>query len=752
MTQNLNLKLQGMSCAACAHQIETALQSVVGVEQSAVNFSAEMATVRYNPQQATLEAILAAVSEAGYSASPIFSSDSLAEAAEAEQTERAIATRKLLQKVWVAGGISLVLVIGSLPMMLGQSAGLVGILHHPWLQLVLAIPVQFWCGASFYRRTWQTFKHGSATMDTLIVLGTSAAFFASLFATIWPQVFLSQGLHPQIYYETSCVVITFILLGRFFEQRARSETSAALRHLIGLQPRTARILRNDQIAEIPIESVQLGDVLVVKPGETIPLDGTIAHGTSTVDESMVTGESIPIAKKPGDEVVGATLNQTGSFQFHVTRVGNDTVLAQIVKLVRQAQGSKPPIQHLADRVTGVFVPGVLAIALLTFLLWMLFSHNLTLALNATVGVLIIACPCALGLATPTSVMVGTGCGAEQGILFKGGESLELIQRIDTIVLDKTGTLTEGKPTVTDFVSVAGFEPNQELELLKSVAAVETLSEHPLADAVVRYAATQLELSSDIAWPSVQYFQAIAGSGAIGQVGAHLVHIGQRQWLESMDIETVLPQTQPWEASGKTVVWIAIDQQLRGAMAIADALKSTSKEAVQRLKQMGFEVIMLTGDRRKTAEAIALAAGIQTVLANVKPDGKAAQINTLQQQGKRVAMVGDGINDAPALAQADVGIAIGTGTDVAIAASDITLMSGDLRGLVTAIQLARATMRNIRQNLFFAFIYNVLSIPIAAGILYPAFHWLLNPMLAGAAMALSSVSVVANALRLKRLRL
>jgi P-type Cu+ transporter len=522
--------------------------------------------------------------------------------------------------------------------------------------------------------------------------------------------------------------------------------------LIGLQPRTARILRNDQIAEIPIESVQLGDVLVVKPGETIPLDGTIAHGTSTVDESMVTGESIPIAKKPGDEVVGATLNQTGSFQFHVTRVGNDTVLAQIVKLVRQAQGSKPPIQHLADRVTGVFVPGVLAIALLTFLLWMLFSHNLTLALNATVGVLIIACPCALGLATPTSVMVGTGCGAEQGILFKGGESLELIQRIDTIVLDKTGTLTEGKPTVTDFVSVAGFEPNQELELLKSVAAVETLSEHPLADAVVRYAATQLELSSDIAWPSVQYFQAIAGSGAIGQVGAHLVHIGQRQWLESMDIETVLPQTQPWEASGKTVVWIAIDQQLRGAMAIADALKSTSKEAVQRLKQMSFEVIMLTGDRRKTAEAIALAAGIQTVLANVKPDGKAAQINTLQQQGKRVAMVGDGINDAPALAQADVGIAIGTGTDVAIAASDITLMSGDLRGLVTAIQLARATMRNIRQNLFFAFIYNVLSIPIAAGILYPAFHWLLNPMLAGAAMALSSVSVVANALRLKRLRL
>jgi P-type Cu+ transporter len=340
MTQNLNLKLQGMSCAACAHQIETALQSVVGVEQSAVNFSAEMATVRYNPQQATLEAILAAVSEAGYSASPIFSSDSLAEAAEAEQTERAIATRKLLQKVWVAGGISLVLVIGSLPMMLGQSAGLVGILHHPWLQLVLAIPVQFWCGASFYRRAWQTFKHGSATMDTLIVLGTSAAFFASLFATIWPQVFLSQGLHPQIYYETSCVVITFILLGRFFEQRARSETSAALRHLIGLQPRTARILRNDQIAEIPIESVQLGDVLVVKPGETIPLDGTIAHGTSTVDESMVTGESIPIAKKPGDEVVGATLNQTGSFQFHVTRVGNDTVLAQIVKLVHKAQS--PP--------------------------------------------------------------------------------------------------------------------------------------------------------------------------------------------------------------------------------------------------------------------------------------------------------------------------------------------------------------------------------------------------------------------------
>jgi P-type Cu+ transporter len=740
-----------MSCAACAQQIETALQSVVGVQHCAVNFSAEMATVQYNPQQVTLEKIVAAVVATGYNASPISSSDSLVETAEAEQKERAIATRQLLKKVWVAGGISLVLVIGTLPMMLGQSAGLLGILHHPWLQLVLAIPVQFWCGASFYRRAWQTFKHGSATMDTLIVLGTSAAFFASLFATVQPQVFLSQGLHPQIYYETSCVVITFILLGRFFEQRARSETSAALRHLMGLQPRTARLLRNGQTSEIPIEAVQLDDVLGVKPGETIPMDGTVIHGTSTVDESMVTGESIPISKKPGDEVVGATLNQTGSFQFRVTRVGNDTVLAQIVRLVRQAQGSKPPIQHLADRVTGVFVPGVLAIALITFLLWMLFSHNLTLALNATVGVLIIACPCALGLATPTSVMVGTGRGAEQGILFKGGESLELIQRIDTIVLDKTGTLTEGKPTVTDFISVAGLEPNQELELLERVAAVETLSEHPLADAVVRYAATQLELSRDIAWPSVQNFQAIAGSGVVGEVGSHLVQIGQRQWLESMDIETPLPQAQQWESAGKTAVWIAIDRRFRGAMAIADALKSTSREAVQSLQRMGFEVIMLTGDQRKTAEAISLAAGIQTVLANVKPEGKAAQVNALQQQGKRVAMVGDGINDAPALAQADVGIAIGTGTDVAIAASDVTLMSGDLRGLATAIRLARATMKNIRQNLFFAFIYNILSIPIAAGILYPTFHWLLNPMLAGAAMALSSVSVVANALRLKRLR-
>jgi P-type Cu+ transporter len=499
--------------------------------------------------------------------------------------------------------------------------------------------------------------------------------------------------------------------------------------------------------DMPIEAVQIGDIILVRPGEQIPVDGEIIVGKSTIDESMVTGESVSIEKQPGDEVIGATINKTGSFQFQATRVGKDTVLAQIVTLVQQAQGSKAPIQKLADRVTGWFVPVVIAIALLTFMVWFNLMGNLTLALITTVGVLIIACPCALGLATPTSIMVGTGKGAEYGILIKGAESLELAHKIDIIVLDKTGTITQGKPTVTDFMTVSGTANGNELKLLQLAGSIERNSEHPLADAIVRYAQTQ-----GVELVTATNFEAIAGSGVRGIVDNHLVQIGTQLWMSELGIENrTLERPQQWEYLGRTVIYIAIDGKIAGAMGIVDAVKPTSIRAIQALQKLGLEVVMLTGDNRRTAETIAREVGINNVRAEVRPDRKAAIVKEFQRDGKIVAMVGDGINDAPALAQADVGIAIGTGTDVAIAASDITLISGDLSGVVTAIQLSQATMLNIRQNLFFAFIYNIAGIPIAAGILFPFFGWLLNPIIAGGAMAFSSVSVLTNALQLRNFK-
>ena len=497
--------------------------------------------------------------------------------------------------------------------------------------------------------------------------------------------------------------------------------------------------------DIPIAQVIFGDVIIVRPGEKIPVDGEIIDGSSTIDEAMVTGESVPVKKQPGDEVIGATINKTGSFKFRATRVGKDTFLAQIVKLVQQAQGSKAPIQRLADQVTGWFVPVVIAIAIATFIIWYNIMGNVTMALITTVGVLIIACPCALGLATPTSIMVGTGKGAENGILIKGADSLELAHKLQTVVLDKTGTITQGKPTVTDFVTVKGTANGNELKLLRLATSVERNSEHPLAEAVVQYAQSQgVELTDS------QEFEAIAGSGVQGYVSNQWVQIGTNRWMNELLIDTSSLQQQ-WERLeylGKTVIWIAVNGKVEGIMGIADAVKPSSVVAIRALQKMGLSVVMLTGDNRRTAEVIAREVGIQRVFAEVRPDQKAATVEKLQSEGKIVAMVGDGINDAPALAQADVGMAIGTGTDVAIAASDITLISGDLQGIVTAIQLSRATIRNIKQNLFFAFIYNVAGIPIAAGILFPFFGWLLNPIIAGAAMAFSSVSVVTNALRLR----
>jgi Cu+-exporting ATPase len=781
------LKLNGMSCAACANAVEQALRTLPGVSQGQVNFGAELATVQYDPAQTSVEGIQAAIAAAGYGAIPLSEQTSFSEQLDQEKATQRVEQQQLRSQVWLAALLSLILLIGSLPMMTGfHLPGIPPWLHNPWLQALLTAPVQFWCGRSFYRNAWKALKRGTATMDTLIALGTSAAYGYSLVATLFPTFFARQGLMPDVYYETAAIVITLILLGRWFETRARRQTSEAIHHLMRLQVKTARVIRKGTELDLPIAAVEVGDWVVVRPGETVPVDGEIIEGESTVDEAMVTGESVPVKKRVGNEVIGATLNKTGSFTFRATRVGQDTFLAQIVCLVQQAQGSKAPIQRLADQVTSWFVPGVMAIALLTFLLWLSFTGNLTLALITMVEVLIIACPCALGLATPTSVMVGTGKGAENGILIKTAESLELAHRIQTIVLDKTGTLTQGKPTVTDFVTVQGTANQNELKLLHWMASLERKSEHPLAEAIVQYAQSQQVTNELGSWAEVREFEAIAGSGVQGWVEDHWVQIGSQQWLTELGIDTTrLPTAQTrLQTEAKTVVWIAINREVQAIVGIADVLKPGAAAVIGALQRLGLEVVMLTGDNYQTAAAIAQTLGINYFFAEVRPDQKATVIANLQSSSQSrlqsglqskshkskshkskshksksqlplntniVAMVGDGINDAPALAQADVGIAIGTGTDVAIAASDITLISGDLRGIVTAIQLSRATMANIRQNLFFAFIYNVLGIPIAAGILYPALGWLLNPILAGAAMAFSSVSVVTNALRLRNFK-
>jgi P-type Cu+ transporter len=743
--ENTNLKLRGMSCASCARNIEDSIRSVPGVKECNVNFGAELATVTYDPNQTDVAMIQEAVDAAGYS-SVSMQDDVVAPEDDTERRERLVENRQLTRKVWVSGIISAILVIGSLPMMTGLPIPFIPAwMHNPWLQLVLTAPVLFWCGSSFFINAGKALKRHTATMDTLVAIGTGTAYLYSLFPTFFPQWFIAQGLTPDVYFEAASVIIALILLGRLLENRAKGQTSEAIRKLMGLQAKTARVIRNDREIDIPIAEVILGDIILVRPGEKIPVDGEIVEGVSTIDEAMVTGESVPVKKRSGDEVIGATINKTGSFKFKATKVGKDTFLAQIVKLVQQAQGSKAPIQRLADRVTGWFVPAVIAIAIATFILWYNIMGNVTMALITTVGVLIIACPCALGLATPTSIMVGTGKGAENGILIKGAESLEMAHKLRTIVLDKTGTITQGKPTVTDFVTVNGIVNNNELNLLCLTASVERNSEHPLAEAVVQYARSQ-----GVKLDDVKKFEAIAGSGVQGYVWDRWVQIGTHRWMNELDIDTSNLQ-KDWERLeylGKTVIWIAVDNKIEAIMGIADSVKPSSIQAIRALQKMGLEVVMLTGDNRRTAEVIAREVGIERVFAEVRPEQKAATVETIQSEGKIVAMVGDGINDAPALAQADVGIAIGTGTDVAIAASDITLISGDLQGIVTAIQLSRATMRNIRQNLFFAFIYNVAGIPIAAGILYPFFGWLLSPIIAGAAMAFSSVSVVTNALRLR----
>jgi len=626
------------------------------------------------------------------------------------------------------------------------------VLHFPgsrYVELALTVPVLFWAGWQFHLGAWKQLRHRSADMNTLISVGTLAAFIYSVAATFVPGYFSSAGHEAGVYYEVAALVVALILIGRYLEHRAKGRASAAIRRLLELQANSARVLRDGEEQEIPLDEVVTGDVLVVKPGEKVPVDGEVLAGSSALDESMLTGESVPVDKQPGDTVYGATLNTTGSFRYRATKIGSDTLLAGIIRLVEEAQSRKAPVQRLADLIASYFVPAVIGIAVLTFIVWFIAGDpqtRLASALISAVAVLVIACPCALGLATPTAIMVGTGKGAERGILIRGGEALESAVGITAVIMDKTGTITEGKPRLSEVAVLDGFS---QLDLLSLAASVERSSEHPLAQAVVEGASergVKLLDSSD--------FNSQTGKGVSAQVGGKQVAVARLDWLEHEGIDTreIAQVHDGFAAQGATALCVAVDGKAAGVIAVADKIKETSKEAVQRLHAMGIRLVMLTGDNQAVAEHIAGQAGIDEVIAEVYPEDKVAQVRRLQDDGYRVAMVGDGINDAPALAQANLGIAMGSGTDVAIEAAGITLIKSDLRDVPAALRLAKATMHTIRQNLFFAFIYNILGIPLAAGVLYPLTGWLLSPVIAGAAMALSSVSVVSNSLRLKGARL
>ncbi len=663
--------------------------------------------------------------------------------ADGEAAERSAEIRDLSRRVVVGAVLSAPVLVAVMAVELFGATWVPSWLMNPWLQLALIVPVMGYTGWPIHRTGWRALSHRTADMNSLITLGTVAAFGYSLVATVLPGLLPIDLRH--VYYEAVGVILTLILLGRLLETKAKAGTGEAIRALIGLQPRTARIERDGQERDVEVDDVRVGDIVVIRPGEKLPVDGEVISGSSPVDESMVTGESLQVTKTVGDAVIGATINATGSLRYRATRIGSDTMLAQIIKLVREAQGSKAPIQRLADQVSSYFVPAVIVIAVWTFAAWVLFGPPpvFIFALVAAVSVLIIACPCALGLATPMSITVGTGKGAAHGILIRSAEALETAHKLQTIILDKTGTLTRGAPTLTDVIPVSG---GNEGRLLTVVAAVERASEHPLAGAIVAGAGER-----GLVLPPVDGFESVTGQGVMARVDGHVVLVGNRRLLEAFGVDAALLQTthDTLAAQGKTAMLVAIAGQPAGVVAVADTLKPGAADAVAALQARGIEVVMMTGDNRATAAAIARQVGITRVVAEVMPDHKAAEVRRLQADGKVVGMVGDGINDAPALAQADVGSAIGTGTDVAIESSDITLVSGALGGIVTAVDLSRATMRNIKQNLVFAFLYNALGIPIAAGVLYPAFGITLSPIIAAAAMALSSLSVVANANRLRR---
>ncbi|MBJ8053151.1 copper-translocating P-type ATPase [Bacillus cereus] len=726
--------VSGMTCAACANRVEKRLNKLDGVNKATVNFALESATVDFNPDEINVSEMKSAITKLGYKL-------------EVKSDEQDASTDHRLQEIERQKKKFIFSFILSFPLLWAMVSHfsftsfiyLPDMLMNPWVQLALATPVQFIIGGQFYIGAYKALRNKSANMDVLVALGTSAAYFYSVYLSI--QSIGSSEHMTDLYFETSAVLITLIILGKLFEAKAKGRSSEAIKKLMGLQAKTATVVRDGTEMKILIEEVVAGDIVYVKPGEKIPVDGEIVEGKSAIDESMLTGESIPVDKTIGDVVIGSTMNKNGFLKVKATKVGRDTALAQIIKVVEEAQGSKAPIQRVADQISGIFVPVVVVIAIITFAVWMIFvtPGDFGGALEKMIAVLVIACPCALGLATPTSIMAGSGRSAEYGILFKGGEHLEATHRLDTIILDKTGTVTNGKPTLTDVIVADGFNEN---EILRLVGSAERNSEHPLAEAIVEGIK---EKGIDI--PSSETFEAIPGFGIESIVEGKQLLIGTRRLMKkfNIDIEEVSKSMEELEREGKTAMLIAIDKEYAGIVAVADTVKDTSKAAIARLKKMGLDVVMITGDNTQTAQAIAKQVGIDHVIAEVLPEGKAEEVKKLQASGKKVAMVGDGINDAPALATADIGIAIGTGTDVAMEAADITLIRGDLNSIADAIFMSKMTIRNIKQNLFWALAYNGLGIPIAA-------LGFLAPWVAGAAMAFSSVSVVLNALRLQRVKL
>ncbi len=737
----IRVGIQNLRCASCVGFIEDELRRTPGVLSASVNVGTQEATVAYLPEKTGLPQVRTAIESWGYATRPAISDAP----ADTQQAEHEKEYRRLMRRFWFAAIVAIPVVITAysefVPIVRDWS---IETLRLAWAgTALLTVPVLFWSGSDFFSGAWAALKHRSANMNTLIALGTAAAWIYSTLAISFPGLFPKGASQP--FYDVVAVVIALVMLGQALELRAKGRTSEAIKKLLGLQAKTARVIRNGQEVDIPVEEVLVGDVIQVRPGEKVPVDGVLVEGSSAVDESMLTGESLPVSKKPGDEVIGATLNKTGAFKFRATKVGKDTALAQIVKMVQDAQNSKAPIARMADTVSGYFVPVVMILAVLTFVLWFDFGPQpqLVYALVTSVTVLIIACPCALGLATPMSLMVGIGKGAENGILIRSGEALQMAQGIKTVVLDKTGTITKGKPELTDTVVAGKWLEN---DLLHLAASVEKASEHPLAEAIVDGAK-----SRGIALSEPAAFEAVPGHGVIATVDARRIALGNLKLMarEGVALSGFDQKAVALADDGKTPMYAAVDGQLAGLVAVADTVKEDSAEAIAAMQQMGIEVVMITGDNQRTAQAIARKVGIARVLAEVLPEDKAHNVHLLQAEGKKVAMVGDGINDAPALAQADVGLAIGTGTDVAIEAADITLIKGNLMGVVTAIQISRATMRNVFQNLIGAFVYNSAGLPVAMGVLYPFFGILLSPLLAALAMSFSSVTVISNANRLKR---
>ncbi len=767
----LNIPVSGMTCAACQARVQRVLERTPGVEEASVNLMTNSATVRFDPQVVDASALVDRIRGTGYGAELPVDERSAVEEQQAQDEARVEEARGLRRKAVVALIAGVVAMITSMPLMAANA-------HHglnsedpvmrwtmqwldpllqramPWLYtipvavlsyalLVLTALVMVWAGGLFYVRAWKALRHRSADMNTLIAVGTGAAFLFSVFATVAPDVFVARGVAPDVYYEAVIIIIAFILGGNALEARAKAGTSKAIRKLIDLRPRTARVRRDGVERDLALEEVREGDEIIVRPGERLPVDGVVLSGSSAVDESMLTGEPMPVTKSSGDRVIGGTINRTGSFTYRATTLGADSVLSQIVRLMRDAQGSRAPIQRLADRVSAVFVPTIIVISILTFVAWFLAADSAPLlrAFTASVSVLIIACPCAMGLAVPTAVMVATGRGAEQGVLIKGGEALERAGNADTVVLDKTGTVTEGRPSV---VAIEACAPWNDEALLKLVGSIERMSEHPLASAIVASASERGISIFDTA-----NFTSVPGKGVAGTVDGHAIAVGNASLMDdwSIDVGPMRAWAEERARHAETVVYVNIDGELAGGLAIADAVRPTSVSAIRRLRSMGLDVVLLTGDVAATAQAVARDVGIDRVVAGVLPEGKVEAVRRLQDEGHVVVMVGDGINDAPALARADVGVAMGSGTDIALEAGDIALLRPDLNGVGDAIALSRRTMRIMRQNLFWAFVYNVLGVPIAAGVLYPATGILLSPILASAAMALSSVSVVTNSLRL-----